>query len=236
MRLKLIAFALALAAAPVAAQEPETTPAAPDYANEASWLCRPGRQDPCSTPLPTTALNANGYGSTGLVRPAADPGIDCFYVYPTVSRDRTMNSDLDSGPEERATAMAQAARFGTVCRTFAPMYRQLTTTALGRFVGGGGDPRPLFALAYEDVRNAWRNYLARDNRGRPFVLIGHSQGSIHLIRLIAEEIEGRPEAARMLSAILLGYAVEVPEGRTVGGTFRETPHCTARGKTDSINT
>jgi hypothetical protein len=236
MRLKLLAFALAFAAATAAAQEAETPPPAPDYANDAHWLCRPGRQDPCSTPLPTTALNPNGYGSTGVVRPAADPGIDCFYVYPTVSRDRTMNSDLETGPEERATAMAQAARFGTVCRTFAPMYRQLTTTALGRYVGGGGDPRPLFALAYEDVRAAWRNYLERDNHGRPFVLIGHSQGSIHLIRLIAEEIEGRPEARRMLSAILLGYTVEVPEGRTVGGTFRETPLCTARGQTGCIVT
>ena len=235
MRLKLLLASLSLAAAaPAAAQVPAAS--APDYATEASWLCLPRRADTCATPLPTTALNANGYGSTGLVRPAADPGVDCFYVYPTVSRDASLNSDMEAGPEERATAMAQFARFGTVCRTFAPMYRQLTTTALGRFLGTGGDPRPLFDIAYQDVRNAWRTYLAQHNRGRPFVLIGHSQGSIHLIRLIAEEIEGKPEARRMLSAILAGYAVEVPEGGVVGGTFRETPLCTRSGQTGCVVT
>ena len=228
----LIAFA---AAAPALAQE-ERPVAAPDYAAEAAWLCLPGRADPCGTPLPTTALNPNGYGSTGLVRPAGDAAIDCFYVYPTVSRDPTLNSDLVAGPEERSTATAQFARFATVCRPFAPIYRQLTTSALGRFVGSGANPAPLFQTAYEDVRAAWRHFLQRHNRGRPFVLVGHSQGSIHLIRLLAEEIEGKPEAARMLSALLIGYAVEVPEGGVVGGTFRSTPLCTARGQTGCVVT
>ena len=62
--------------------------AAPDYSKDSSWLCLPGRKDICSTPLPTTALNPNGYGSTGLSTVAKDPPLDCFYVYPTVSRDR----------------------------------------------------------------------------------------------------------------------------------------------------
>ena len=44
-------------------------------------------------------------------------------------------------------------------------------------------------LAYRDVLAAWRNYLATSNQGRPFVLIGHSQGSLMLQMLIAREIE-----------------------------------------------
>ena len=43
-----------------------------------------------------------------------------------------------------------------------------------------------------DVRAAWREYLANHNKGRPFVLIGHSQGSLMLQQLIAHEIEGKP--------------------------------------------
>ena len=74
------------------------------------------------------------------------------------------------------------------------------------------------------------------NHGRPFVLIGHSQGTIHLIRLLAEEIEGKPEAARMLSALLIGYNVEVPEGRLTGGSFRTTPLCTRAGQTGCVIT
>ena len=52
------------------------------------------------------------------------------------------------------------------------------------------------ALAYRDVAAAWRNYLATKNKGRPFVLIGHSQGSLMLQLLIAREIETNPQSRR----------------------------------------
>ena len=55
--------------------------------NDASWLCLPGRDDACGRPLPTAALEPAGYGPVGRSAPAANPPIDCFYVYPTVSRD-----------------------------------------------------------------------------------------------------------------------------------------------------
>ncbi len=41
----------------------------------ANWLCLPGRADLCSTPLRTTALNPNGYGSTGQ-SPVARDAVD----------------------------------------------------------------------------------------------------------------------------------------------------------------
>ncbi|HEX8192681.1 MAG TPA: DUF3089 domain-containing protein [Allosphingosinicella sp.] len=234
----LLALAAAtLAASPAAAQPAASAPApAADYANEANWLCLPGRSDPCAQPLPTTALNANGYGSTGLVRADPDAPVDCFYVYPTVSRDQGANSDLTAGPEEQAVALVQFARFGTVCRTFAPMYRQATLTALLGAMNGTGDPVRSLGLAYGDVVAAWRHYLQHHNGGRPFVLIGHSQGTIHLAQLLAREIEGKPEAERMLSALLIGYSIEVPEGQAVGGTFARTPLCTAPGQRGCVVT
>jgi hypothetical protein len=227
-----ICIALALAATPAAAQEPAP---APDYLDDSAWLCLPGREDACGRPLPTTALNANGYGSVGQVRPDSDAPIDCFYVYPTISRDTTMNSDLAPGPEEQAVAAIQAARFAATCRVYAPMYRQMTLAGLSAvFAGGGraGDPQ----LAYGDVLAAWRQYLQHRNRGRPFVLIGHSQGTVHLSRLLAEEIEGSEAAGRMLSALLIGFNVEVPEGQAVGGSFQRTPLCTRMGQTGCVVT
>lgn len=223
------AAAFLLVSAPAVAQEVSS---APDYGNAGNWLCLPSRSDPCSSPLPTTALNPNGYGSVGRSVPAPDPKIDCFYVYPTVSRDSGDNSDLTAGPEEIATASVQFARFSTVCRTYAPLYRQATITALLRQATGGA-PRTAetMGLAYGDVAAAWRHYLEHYNKGRPFVLIGHSQGTIHLSRLLAREIEGKPEAARMLSALLIGFNVEVPEGQLVGGTLKQTPLCTRVGQT-----
>ncbi len=223
------------AAAPPPAQLGADASTAPDYAQPSAWLCLPGRDDPCARPLPTTALNANGYGSNGQSLPASAPAIDCFYVYPTVSRDPAMNSDLQMGPEEEAVALVQFARFSSVCRTFAPKYRQATLASIAaRFAGT--DPAPIMASAYGDVVEAWRAYLRDHNRGRPFVLIGHSQGTVHLTQLLAREIENSPAATRMLSALLIGYNVEVPEGRLVGGSFQKTPLCSRVGETGCVVT
>ena len=82
-----------------------------------------------------------------------------------------------------------------------------------------------FKLPYEDVRAAWRHYLAHDNGGRGVVLIGHSQGARILARLIAHEIEGKPEQRLLAGALILGFDVEVPEGKDVGGTFKTIPLC-----------
>ena len=202
----------------------QTAPTPVDYAKPANWLCLPGRSDICSTPLATTALNPNGYGSVGRSTVAKDPPLDCFYVYPTVSRDRGMNSDLAVDGSERNAVQVQFARFASVCRTFAPVYRQMTLGAVAAAAAGADMTRPGF-LAYTDVANAWRTYLARHNKGRPFVLIGHSQGSLMLQELIKHEIEGKPIAKRMRLAILPGYNFYVPEGRRVGGTLKSTPIC-----------
>jgi hypothetical protein len=238
----LLALALSLGASPARSGQAATpgAMAAPgaapaDYADPANWLCLPGRDDVCSRPLATTALEPNGYGAAVPGRAAAAPPADCFYVYPTVSRDPDLNSDLSPGAEEQAAAAVQFARFASVCRTFAPVYRSGTVAAIGAIMRGE-NPAPIFAHAYRDVRAAWLHYLAHHNNGRPVVLIGHSQGSIHVIELLKTEIEGRPVASRLLSAMILGFNVEVPQGRLTGGTFRTTPLCTRRGQTGCVIT
>lgn len=226
---------LAVAAQAAATQPaPLATTAAPDYRREANWLCLPGRKDVCSTPLPTTALSPRGYGSTGPSSVAASSGLDCFYVYPTVSQDRGLNSDLVVN-EERAAATSQFARFAGSCRTFAPVYRQMTSSAIGA-AALGRDIRPAFNLAYGDVREAFRNFLATRSGGRPFVLVGHSQGSWHLQRLIAEEIEGKPVATQLALAMIPGFNLLVPPGKLVGGTFKSTPLCTRAGQRGCVVT
>ena len=220
---------------PAQAAPPAAQPAAVNYNAGENWLCLPGRNDVCSTPLPTTALNGNGYGSTGPSAVAKEPAVDCFYVYPTVSRDKGMNSDLELGGEERLAVQAQFARFAGVCRTFAPAYRQMTLASIAA-ASAGADVRAPGALAYSDVANAWRTYIEKHNNGRPFVLIGHSQGSIMLQELIKNEIEGKPVAARMVRAIIPGFNVLVPQGKTVGGTFKSTPVCTQPRQTGCVMT
>ena len=222
------AASLLAAAAPAVAQ-----PAAVDYSKDINWLCLPGRADVCSAPLPTVALNTNGYGSVGRSVPAKDPPVDCFYVYPTISRDNGLNSDLNMS-EELGAAVAQAARFSSACKVYAPKYRQMTVASILAF-SAGQDVTNAALLAYGDVVGAWRNFLATRNKNRPFVLIGHSQGTLHLIQLIAREIETRPEvASRMKLAILPGFNVMVPQGKLVGGDFKKTPLCSKSGQTGCV--
>ena len=227
-------YLLAAAALAVATALPAQPNApTPDYSKESAWLCLPGRADPCSTPLATTALNPNGYGSTGQSAVAKDPPLDCFYVYPTVSRDQGLNSDLKVS-EEIGAAQVQFARFAGVCRTFAPIYRQMTLGAVAAY-SAGTDITDAAQLAYRDVAAAWRDYLAHRNQGRPFVLIGHSQGSALLQLLISREIETNPAAAaRMKLAILPGFNTLVPQRKLVGGTFKKTPLCSREGQTGCV--
>jgi hypothetical protein len=87
------------------------------------------------------------------------------------------------------------------------------------------------------VLAAWRDYIRTKNNGRPFVLIGHSQGSLMLQMLIAREIENNAAlASRMKLAIIPGYDLLVPQGKLVGGTFKKTPLCSHAGETGCVMT
>ena len=231
IRIALLSLLALAAAAPATAQVPVRTPAV-NYNLDRNWLCLPGRSDVCSTPLGTTALNPNGYGSVGRSTVARNAPVDCFFVYPTVSGDQGMNSDL-TPDVERGAVESQFARFAGVCRPFVPIYRQMTLGAVAA-AAVGGDVRAPGELAYNDVANAWRTYLAKSNKGRPFVLIGHSQGSLMIQELIKREIEGKPVARRMLRAIIPGFNVLVPQGKLVGGTFKSTPLCSSPAQTGCV--
>ncbi len=207
------------------------------YADDANWLCKPGIEDDvCARDLDATSVAADGSTEVVEHEVAEDPGIDCFYVYPTVSGDPGPNSDLvPAEAEEINTVYNQAARLTSSCRMFAPVYRQLTLS----MIGGGGpaaapgtDPR---AVAYGDVVDAFKSYIANDSDGRGFVLIGHSQGAGLLERLIEDEIDDEPLLRdRLVAAYILGSTVHVPEGEAVGGDFDNVPLCQADDETGCV--
>jgi hypothetical protein len=200
-----------------------------DYAKAENWLCLPGHNAACDVNLETTVIAASGATTVEKFAAAKAPSIDCFYVYPTVSRDPGVVATMQAKPEELAVVLHQFARFAQVCRPFAPLYRQFTLTALVARMSGkplasdGVDPK----LGYNDVVDAWNYYLAHHNHGRGVVLIGHSQGSGVLTQLIKNEIEGKPVQKKLVSAILMGTRLQVPAGKDVGGDFASVPLCHA---------
>jgi Protein of unknown function (DUF3089) len=219
------------AVAPAPAQTP--TPAKNDYSIGDNWLCRPGRQDSCAVDISSTVISTDGKLTIESWSSNPNAPIDCFYVYPTVSDQPTPNADMTLDFTEKRVVRAQLQRFGSQCRLFAPLYRQVTLMALRALITGNVLNADR-ALAYNDVADAWHYYLEHDNHGRGVILIGHSQGSNVLIKLIRNEIDGQPVQSRMISALLLGATVPVPRGKDVGGAFQHVPLCHSASQTGCV--
>lgn len=195
------------------------------------WLCGPeADDDACLGDLDATVVADDGSRSLEPFVPAEAPAVDCFYVYPTVSQAAGPTAPLEITDAERFVAHAQAARFGEVCRVVAPIYRQVTLPALLRSFR---DPDQR-AVGYGDVVSAFNDHLASSD-GRPFVLLGHSQGAHVLTQLVAERIEGDAELRdRLVSALLIGGEVQVPWGEDVGESFQVVPACRAATQTGCV--
>lgn len=238
----LMALALEISFVPAAAAEPLALPAlsltsSVNYKDINNWMCHSSKgypQSTCSRNMALRSVEANGdatvkYNVYNAAEIAAAP-VDCFYVYPTISTDATTNSDMLNDENESQITSTQIGRYRSVCRIFAPIYRQRSLTTLAaNAVVGAVVPLDLSAseqMAYGDVKDAFNNYLQYYNQGRGFILVGHSQGATILKRLIAEQIETQPALHdRLIAAYLMGSNVEVPIGADVGGTFANTPAC-----------
>jgi len=228
IRPALIALALALAAPAVAGPGVELAHAQQAAAQKklkSKWLCGPRgpKSNPCHASQTTTVVQSSGATSTLRSGLARKPRVDCFYVYPTVSSQRGPNANLRLDPEVRAAAQTQASRFSSRCRVYAPLYRQVTLAAL---TNPSLNTKAARNRAYADVRRAWREYLANDNKGRGVVLIGHDQGAFMLTQLLKDEFDRKPSTRRLLvSAMLPGGNVVVPRGRKFNGDFRNIAPC-----------
>jgi hypothetical protein len=187
-----------------------------------TWLCEPGlASNPCAVGDGTTLLNPDGAvkGPVKTPKGKATKSVDCFYVYPTVSDQKTPQATKSIDPELRSIALYQAARYNSVCRIYAPVYRQITLQGLLQ-------PNTVTAkmrdTAYADVRDAFRDYLEHDNKGRGIVFVGHSQGTAVLRQLLAKEVDAKPAVRkRLVSAILLG-------GNVTTKDFKHIPACAKR--------
>jgi pimeloyl-ACP methyl ester carboxylesterase len=203
------------------------------YSGGDNWLCHPALADAdnvCASNLDTTRVFADGSTEIEPHMRETEPKVDCFYVYPTGSFDPGINSDLEEGPEEITFTLIQAARYSRFCRVFAPVYRQST---LASIIGGNYDQG--VPTAYADVLDSFKQYMGNDNKGRGFILIGHSQGAQHLTRLIAETIEDDEYLLqRLVSAHMIGVPVRRPEGADIGGDFQQVSVCRTSDQTGCV--
>jgi len=231
----LATLALGAAIGAMAGTAQAQAPTRNDYAKPEAWLCWPGKAgDACAIDMTATVIKADGASSVETFKADPKAPIDCFYVYPTVSTDPGLNSDMNAGPEELNVVKQQLARFGSKCRIYAPLYRQFTLTGLRAAVAGtplpGASDPAVRQVGYNDVVDAWNHYLATANKGRGVVLIGHSQGSGLLQRMIPAEVEGKPVQKQLVSALILGSNLAVEKGKDTGA-FKTIPLCKSATQT-----
>jgi hypothetical protein len=221
-----------------------------DYNDPSLWVCRPGiDKNPCYDNLDATELAPDG-GRT-LVSHTRDPQpkFDCFYVYPTVDLTTVGNmTDFSNIDLVLDPIYAQAARFSEMCEVYAPLYRQVALNAAALTAAQPADAgadassainvitfllsSPNAALALQDVHDAFHYYLDHFNHGRKFVIMGHSQGSGLLAKLMQTDVDPVPSVrSQMISALLIGGGTTVAPGQTANGTFKNIPTCTKPGDT-----
>ncbi|SMC42397.1 DUF3089 domain-containing protein [Novosphingobium sp. B1] len=162
----------------------------------------------------------------GMATPKGLRGVDVFWIHPTTTRSQTdFNHDpLDPAVikwTEESAVQRQGSAFSACCRVFAPRFRAATTKALA-------DPAnrdKAFALAYSDIERAFDWYMAHENKGRPFIIAGHSQGGAHTTSLLEKRIKGTRLQGRMVAGYVIG--INLMEGdlspRLAGIPFCNTP-------------
>ena len=191
------------------------------------WICKPGQADDlCAGTIDGTTLPPPGQSAKplGYTRSRRLP-VDCFYLYPTQSEQPGPNANLDKDPPIRRVVVQQARMFSSVCKVYAPMYRQVTLN------GNQGAYNASVETAYRSARAAFRDFLENHNGNRGFIMIGHSQGAVHTARLIDELIDPNPRLRkRFVGAIAPGANISVPIGKPVGGLFENVPACTRVGQ------
>ena len=165
------------------------------YADPTMWIARPDRPgNPALWTPPGVQI-----GSA--------PKAAVFFIHPTSFLDRgRWNAPLDDADANGRAELflrAQASAFNGSGAIWAPRYRQAT---FGAFLTSAEDAQRALDLAYRDIDAAFSQFL-REAGDRPIILAGHSQGALHLTRLLRDRIAGTPLARRIVAAYVVGWPV-----------------------------
>ncbi len=191
---------------------------ADSYARADMWLARPDK--PGNPALWTPAG----------IKPADKPAAAVFFLHPTSYLNRAKwNAPLDDKEaNDRANLFlrGQASAFNGGGAIWAPRYRQAT---FGAFLTPKADAQQALDLAYRDVTAAFDQFLAEAG-DRPIILAGHSQGALHLTRLLRDHVAGKPLAKRIVAAYVIGWPVSQSADLPALGL----PECTAADQSGCI--
>jgi hypothetical protein len=176
-----------------------TPPQAPEYSDQAYWFAHLDIQDT------SDLIPANANVSADL----ANKPVDVFFIHSTgYVGPGGWNSNMAHENSETQSLQymlsSMASAFNGCCHIYAPNYRQ---AHLAAFISD--DTTSSYAaldLAYGDVERAFDYFITNINNGRPFMIVAHSQGTLHGLRLIANRIDKTALREQLVAAYTIGYA------------------------------
>ena len=131
--------------------------------------------------------------SSWISKPTATKDVDVFFLYPTgySASDASVSDLSNSTMLQMATAslIGQASVFSKSCNIYMPKYRQLSINALLTY----GNEENMIYMASFDLYNALDYYFENINNGRPFIIAGHSQGSVWASVILQDYMKKHPE-------------------------------------------
>ena len=144
---------------------------------------------------------------------SAKKRVAVFYVYPT-AYSRAPGGPIycavnDPGMMQGAQAafQRQATAFRTVGNVYAPYYRQIDAT-YQLSLPFAQQKKNIAGIPSTDVFAAFKHFLKHFDHRRPFILVGHSQGSAVLANLLAKYMKAHPCVyKRMIAAYVVGYPI-----------------------------
>lgn len=133
-----------------------------------------------------------------------------FFIHPTSFMARThWNAPLDdqeSQDRARLFLRGLATPFAASGEIWAPRYRQ---AGIGAFLTTKPEGAAALDDAYQDILLAFDHFVKNVQRDRPIILVGHSQGALHLTHLLKDRVAGKPIAKRIVAAYIVGWPVSV---------------------------
>ncbi|GAA4644248.1 DUF3089 domain-containing protein [Pontixanthobacter gangjinensis] len=177
------------------------------YQDPEMWFSRPGigTSDPARW---QPAMRGEGRSVPAAAGPNSNFAV--FFVHPTSFLDRTTwNAQLDDAESQNIAKIyvrGMASPFNQATEVWAPRYRQAT---FGAFLTDSGEATRALDAAYADVKQAYEFFIATVDEDTPIVLVGHSQGALHLLRLLREEVSGSPISSRVAAIYAIGWPISV---------------------------
>lgn len=173
-------------------------PPAPDYSHPESWAVRPG------------AMGDAELAPAGITDKASITA-DVFFIHPTshlspLAWNAAIDADVPKDFVDGAILRYVASALNAADALYAPYYRQAT---VGAFLERSDSADAAINLAYSDVLQAFDHFIRNEYRGGPLVMAGHSQGSRHLMHLLADRVAGTPLAGKLVVAYVAGWPVSV---------------------------